>query len=130
MKRKEETMSIDEFMNRDFKHEKFDWERIAKKAAKTGVIMVGSYLILGFDVSHAASIDSVASSLYHNKFLLVGKWIIIIKGGFDTINSVVKSDFDSAKKQFLSYLVIYMILNALPWSMSQIDKIFADIKSA
>lgn len=93
--------------------------------------VAGSVVILattGADVSFAASaIDAKANVLYY-KILDVGKWIIIFKGGIDTIKSVSAGDFDAAKKHFFSYLIVYLLLLALPFGMNEVDKLFADLK--
>lgn len=77
--------------------------------------------------SHAATgIDAVADKLY-KKLLNVGKWVIIIKGGIDTIQNAVQGDLQSAKKNFLGYLLVYVVLWALPWGLKQVDVMFADL---
>jgi hypothetical protein len=63
----------------------------------------------------------------YRKLVGLGKWVIIIKGGFDSIQSAIKGDFGSAKSSFLQYLLIYIILLALPWSLNQIDEVFKNI---
>lgn len=123
---KVETMTIKQFMSRDFKEE----NRQKRNRLIKHSIHVGAYALLFIgipDLTFAASgIDAAASSIY-TKLLLVGKWIIIIKGAIDTINNTVQGDFGSAKKSFLSYLMIYMILNALPWAMNEVDNVFKGI---
>jgi hypothetical protein len=92
-----------------------------KVSALSTVIFLGSYDFAG---AASSGIDIHARELY-NKLLLVGKWIIIIKGAIDTINNVVQGDFGTAKRSFLGYLVVYMILNGLPWAMDEVDGLFA-----
>jgi hypothetical protein len=92
---------------------------VTKAAVLTGVVFLGSYDFVGA----AGGIDIQARQLY-SKLLLIGKWIIIIKGAIDTINNVVQGDFGTAKKSFLGYLIVYMILNGLPWAMDEVDTIF------
>jgi hypothetical protein len=126
---RKETMTIKEFMSRDFKA-----ERIArnKKIAKTSikVAATSSILIFGFDTFAFATdgdvIDRKANVIY-GKLLLLGKWVIIIKGAIDTINNMVKGDTDTAKKSFLGYLLIYVILHSLPWAMNEVDNLFKEI---
>jgi len=69
-------------------------------------------------------IDAKANLLYKNKVLLIGKWVIIVKGAIDTIQKLVDGNVPEAKKNFLGYLMIYAILQGLPWGMDQIDEIF------
>lgn len=63
----------------------------------------------------------------YKKLVSLGKWVIIFKGAWETIQSSLKGDMDTAKKSFLQYLLIYVILLALPWSMDQIDTVFKGI---
>ncbi|MGM0882576.1 MAG: hypothetical protein ACQEXQ_16235 [Bacillota bacterium] len=70
-----------------------------------------------------ASIDEGARKIYR-KLISVGKWVIIIKGGFDTINSTVQGDFIQARKSFLAYLLVYIILLGLPWAFGQVEILF------
>lgn len=77
--------------------------------------------------SHAATgIDVVADKLY-KKLLNVGKWIIILKGGIDTIQNAVQGDLQASKKNFLGYLLVYVVLWGLPWGLKQVDTLFADL---
>lgn len=81
------------------------------------------------DVSFAAGgsgIDAGANKIYR-KLLNVGKWVIIIKGGIETIKNVSEGDFGTAKKNFLGYMITYAILWALPWGMKQIDELFSEL---
>lgn len=125
-----ESMSISEFMNRDFEAEKAQRKLRNKRAVKEVVIVAtytGVVLFTGFDIANASGgIDDHARKLY-SKLLSVGKWVIIIKGGFDTINDMVKGDNNSAKRNFLSYLLIYLILNGLPWAMDEVDSVFNEM---
>lgn len=115
-------MSIKEFMGEDFKAKR-------EEKAKAIVKIAGCTLLITFipDIVFAESaIDRSASQLY-DKLLVVGKWIIIIKGGIDTINNVVQGDFNTAKKSFLGYLVVYLVLQGLPWAMNEVDKVFNEM---
>lgn len=70
------------------------------------------------------SIDTGAKKIYA-KLLNVGKWVIIFKGAWDTINNTIKEDFDKAKRSFLQYLLIYLILLAFPWALDEVDSVFS-----
>ncbi|GKU79833.1 hypothetical protein [Paenibacillus sp. L3-i20] len=91
--------------------------------AITLAIMLG-----GIDIVSAASggIDAGAQMIY-TKLVNVGKWVIIIKGGFDTINATVQGDFVTARKSFLSYLLVYVVLLGLPWAFEQVETLFLDV---
>lgn len=73
-------------------------------------------------------INDKANFLY-KKLLLVGKWIIIIKGGINTVNHMIQEDFGAAKRGFLTYLVVYLILHSLPWAMGEVDSLFNGINT-
>lgn len=75
----------------------------------------------------SSGIDIEATKLY-KELLGIGKWIIIFKGGIDTLKSIGSGDFDSAKKSFFSYLLTYLFLLALPYGMEKIDVVFSNIR--
>lgn len=122
---KTHSYSIREFMNGEHK--------IEKKVSNKGKIIASTVclttaFVLAPDqiIEASTGIDASANRMY-SKLLNVGKWIIIIKGGIDTINNSVKGDFDTAKKSFLSYLIVYLVLNALPWAMNEVDNVFKEM---
>lgn len=135
--KKIEKMSVREFLNGG--KEKEAWSvKVTKHFKKYGLVykIVGSTVIIflasgGFDYALAASstIDKKANLIYY-KLMDVGKWIIIFKGSIDTIKAVGNGDFDSAKKSFFSYLLIYILLLALPYGFEEIDKLFSNVKMA
>lgn len=131
---KVETMSVREFMNGK---EREAWsEKVARHFEKYGMVYKiagGTIVILmaggGFDYAFAASGIEIGAEKLYAKLMNVGKWIIIFKGGFDTVKHMVSGDFDSAKKGFLSYLIVYLFLLGLPWAMNEVDAIFVDLKT-
>lgn len=89
-------------------------------------------LLLGMGVGEALAaatttsttgIDVGAERLYM-KLVRIGKWVIIIKGAFDTITATVQGDFITARKSALSYLLVYVILLGLPWGFNQVESLF------
>jgi hypothetical protein len=74
-------------------------------------------------VGDSTGIDAGAEKIY-TKLVRIGKWIIIIKGAFDTISHTVQGDFASARKSGLSYMLVYVILLGLPWAFKQIEGLF------
>lgn len=129
---KKERMSISEFLNGKEKEPfKVKLERHMKKY---GIVykVVGSTIIIfvaggGFDYAFASSgIDKAAGKLY-TEILNIGKWIIIFKGGIDTIKSIGNGDFDTAKKSFFGYLLVYLMLLGLPYGMDKVDEVFRSI---
>lgn len=125
-----ESMSIGEFMGRDFAYERelkrTKTERQVKKLLLRTTVTTVVYFS-GFDLVSASNGIDHGARIVYDKLLSVGKWIIIIKGGIDTINNVVQGDFGVAKKSFFSYLVVYLILNGLPWAFDEVDTIFNQI---
>jgi hypothetical protein len=90
------------------------------------VILVAS---AGYDVAFAmeGGLDQHASKIY-DKLLGVGKWVIVAKGGIETIKSVASSDMQGAQKNFLQYLLIYALLWALPWGMTEVENMFIEMR--
>ena len=96
---------------------------IYRIGAITLIVLLG-----GMDVAFAAdsTIDAGATKIY-SKLVNVGKWVIIIKGAFDTINSTVQGDFIQARKSFLAYLLVYVVLLGLPWAFAQVEMLFTEM---
>lgn len=122
-----EVMTVDQFLNRGCDTDMVI-NRVVKHLNKHKIVyqVVGFTLIImaSANVVHAATgIDAGGRHIY-SKLVNIGKWIIIFKGGWDTIMNTVKGDFDSAKKSFMQYLLIYVVLLALPWSLDQVDGVF------
>lgn len=128
------TMSIQDFMSgKPWDCDKpFDALIEHLKRYKIAYRIIGMTLIIflsgGFDFTALASSGSIDTKGYvlYRKLLSIGKWVIIIKGGWDTINNTIKGDFDAAKRSFFSYLLIYIVLLGLPWALNQVDDLFSD----
>jgi hypothetical protein len=87
------------------------------------IVLVTGDITLAASVDVGDNIDIGAKSLY--KILLrVGKWIIIAKGAVETLSKLLEGDHPGAKKGFLTYLVVYVILHGLPFALDQVDGIF------
>jgi hypothetical protein len=84
------------------------------------------FLCLGYaDIAFAAGpIDREGHAIYKD-LLSVGKWVIIVKGGWEVIKSMLDSDFESCKRKFVGYLMAYGLLHLLPAGMDKMDGIFA-----
>jgi hypothetical protein len=127
-------LSIREFMDGSYKEEEKVINRLISHLKRNRIAyqIVGTSIIIftagGFDLTGYAStgIDVGAEKLYQ-QLMKIGKWVIVFKGGWDTIHSTVQGDFESAKKRFLSYLLIYLILLGLPWALGQVDTLFHDM---
>lgn len=105
---------------------------LAKKAVAHVENNKKTYLGLGYclavaillDPSEAfAGIDDGGRRI-HTKIVSVGKWVIVIKGSIDVIQSVLNGDFQTAKKSFFSYLLCFAVMLALPWSLDEIEGVF------
>lgn len=126
------TMTISEFMNREYELDS-TINKIAQHLKKHRIKyqIIGMTLIVfatgGFDGSVFASsgIDVGANKLY-SKVLSIGKWVIIVRGAWETLNNAIQGDFGTAKKAFLQYLFIYVLLLAFPVAMNEVDKMFAE----
>jgi hypothetical protein len=127
---KYETMTIAEFMSRDFAEEvrikRINRNKTIIKVAGLTVIILGA----GADFTFAASsIDEGASRIYY-KIANAGKWFIICKGGISIIKSISDGDNKGAQKHFLSGLLVYLLLLAFPWGMTEVENLFKEISSS
>ncbi len=131
---REQRMSIGEFLNG--KKENDFFVKLKLHLDKYGMVykVVGTTIIIfivggTFDCAFASSgIEAGAEKLY-TKLLSIGKWVIIFKGAFDTIKNMANGDFESAKKGFISYLLIYLFLLGLPWAMDEIDGLYKEVNA-
>ncbi|PLR89521.1 hypothetical protein [Bacillus sp. T33-2] len=128
---KTEAMSIKEFMN----PVKPEWlpvklQRHFKKYGSVYKIAGVSIIVLlgGAPALASTGIDVGAKKLYY-ELVNIGKWIIIFKGGIETIKSVGNGDLDGAKKSFFSHLLIYLILLGLPYGMDKVDEVFQGLNA-
>lgn len=136
---KVETMSVREFMSggkAEAKPAEAWAAKVARHLEKYGMVykIAGSTVVIlmaggAFDYAFAASTIDTGAQVLYGKLMNIGKWIIIFKGGFDTVKHMVNGDFDGAKKGFVSYLVVYLFLLGLPWAMNEVDAIFVDLKT-
>lgn len=136
---KTEKMSVKEFMRG--KDEVETKSKVAAHFAKYGIVykVVGATVVIfvaggGMDYAFAAeAVQTAASGIeigaekLYMKLLSLGKWVIIFKGGFDTIKHMAAGDLPEAKKGFVGYLLIYLLLFGLPWAMDEIDAIFKEL---
>jgi hypothetical protein len=101
-------------------------EIFMRKVHKDLLIQVGvaSAILLAPTVVEAfTGIDAGARRL-HAKVVNIGKWIIIIKGSVDCIQSVLNGDIQRAKQQFFGYLLCFGIMLALPWGLEEVEALF------
>lgn len=77
-------------------------------------------------VTGAAGIDVKAHHIYH-KLCMIGKWIIVVKGGIDIIGAMMQGDMDLMKKKIIGYVIGYVALLGLPWILDQTNSFFSDL---
>lgn len=76
-------------------------------------------------VVQAAASDLEAGGRHiHTVIVSVGKWVIIVKGTIDCIQSVLDGDIARAKRQFFGYLMCFGIMLALPWGLDELEGVF------
>lgn len=133
--KKLQCMSIHQFLNGQY-----DRESIIRKVQrhigqnKSFYISVAGYsvffLFCGIDGSAmaASGIDHGMSQMY-KKVLSVGKWILIIKGGIDVIQSVTTGEFEMARKRAIGYILSFLILLGLPWAFGEVERLFDDLET-
>jgi hypothetical protein len=128
---KTEVMSISEFLHREKEPFSVKVERHFKKYGMVyKVAGITIIFLTGVEISAFASsgIDVEARKLY-KELLGIGKWIIVFKGGFDTLKMIGNGDFDAAKKSFFGYLLTYLFLLGLPYGLDKVDGIFDKIST-
>ncbi|TVY07194.1 hypothetical protein [Paenibacillus cremeus] len=103
---------------------------LTEKGTVIKVAGLGAILFVGVSGTSFANagIDVKADQVY-KKLLTIAKWVIVFKGGIETIKSVADGDHGAVKKNFLGYGVTYAILWGLPWMMKEIDKLFSEMDS-
>lgn len=129
-----EKMTIPQFLNGNYHKDSsniIDNITIHLKRHKVAYRIIGTTIfifLVATDVAFAAStgIDAGGRRIYA-KILQIAKWTIIFKGGWGTISNTLSGDFETAKKSFLQYLMIYVILLGLPFALDEIDNVFKDI---
>ena len=128
------TMSIPDFVRHGWREETpidafiahLDRNNITYRVVGTAII-----LFLGFvDVSYASTGIDVGANKLYKRIISVGKWVIIIKGGIDTIKSAVEGDLASSKTKILGYVLTYAILWALPWAFNEVEKLFTEMEAS
>jgi hypothetical protein len=131
---KMETINFSEFMRGDYKKPTVMQSTVKHVKEHKVVYTIAGYTVVCLvGAPHfglAAGGGTVGAEKLYYQLCKVGKWIIIGKGGWETINSAVKSDYESAKKQFLSYLLIYVILLGLPYAMDKVDELFTGLSKS
>ncbi|NRD80253.1 hypothetical protein HPT25_23305 [Bacillus sp. BRMEA1] len=73
--------------------------------------------------------DDLGYQIYR-QLLSIGKWVIIVKGGWDVIRATLSNDYVKAKKDFISYLLAYVFLLILPEAMDYADRVVKHVKLA
>lgn len=118
----EDRSAIDKVVNHIEKNQ------LIYKAAGLSLVMLFNGIgmdgtVLAADGYTNGIIDKEASIIYKD-LVDIGKWLIIGKGGWEVISSVLKSDFETAKKNFIGYLIAYVCLLGLPYAFDKVDTMF------
>ncbi len=101
-----------------------------KKVYKNLIIVAGAAGIATAIILAPAAAEAFSGSIdasgreLHAKIVNVGKWIIVIKGSMDCIQSVLNGDVSRAKQQFFGYLLCFGIMLALPWGLDEVEALF------
>lgn len=125
-----QSMSIKEFMNKEQEPVKSHFEKygVYYKAAGLTIIAIsiGDVSMAAEAVPTMGSIDPIgpAARALYSQLVSIGKWVIIFKGGFESIKCMGNGDMEGAKKSFFGYLLSYLFLLGLPYGMDQVDKVF------
>lgn len=97
-----------------------------KKIYKDSLTQIGvaaAVLLVPAAVEAFTGIDAGGRRL-HAKIVNIGKWVIVIKGSVDCIQSVLSGDLQRAKQQFFGYLLCFGIMLALPWGLDEVEALF------
>ncbi len=97
-----------------------------KKIYKDSLTQIGvaaAVLLVPAAVEAFTGIDAGGRRL-HAKIVNIGKWVIVIKGSVDCIQSVLSGDLQRAKRQFFGYLLCFGIMLALPWGLDEVEALF------
>jgi hypothetical protein len=86
-------------------------------------LMVVTLVAIPVDVFAASGVDVAGKRLY-KRLLNIGKWVIVIKGGIDLIQSMFNGDMQKAKSTFMTYLLIFAALLGLPFALDEIENLF------
>ena len=61
------------------------------------------------------------SALYFDKFIGVIKWVIVGKGGWESVSRMLKEDFNGAKRSLIQYVILFALLLGLPYGLNEIE---------
>lgn len=135
--KKNNVINFNKFMDGSFKEESskivVHFKKNKKIYIKAGLITT-SICLSAFHPTLAAGFgaDAIDSEGYrvYKIFLSIGKWVIVVKGGWDVIRATLGNDYDKAKKNFISYLCAYVFLLVLPNAMNFADGIVNHINQS
>jgi len=92
------------------------------------------YITLGYSLAASILLDpssafadiNAGGQRIHAKLCTIGKWVIVVKGSIDTIQSILNGDFAAAKQHFWAYLMSFAVLLGLPWILDQVEGVFKE----
>lgn len=129
-----QAVSIPEFMKNGFPAPSNPVIQHFKKHHKLYIHISGlaiSCLIVGFGdptIVHAAGTQTIDIKAHHiySKLCMIGKWIIVVRGGVDIISTMTQGELDTMKKKIIGYVIGYLALLGLPWILDQANALFND----
>lgn len=89
-----------------------------------GIAGITAVIVLVPEAAEAASGIEAGGRRIHRTVVEVGKWVIIVKGSIDCIQSALSGDSQTAKRQFFGYLMCFAIMMGLPWALDEIELMF------
>lgn len=133
-KQKVETMTISEFLNKEYKNRKQSkyyvktnefiefynkhHVLIFRICLLTGALFFGA----GWEFAFAdEGLDERMSALYFDKFIGIIKWVIVGKGGWESVSRMLKEDFNGAKRSLIQYVILFALLLGLPYGLNEIE---------
>jgi len=91
-----------------------------------------TFSILSLDFSGISSVAFAASltglnaggmSIYW-KIIALAKWILIVKGTFEAIQTAIDGETAKAKEIFIKYCLCFIVMLAFPYAFSEIEGAF------
>lgn len=89
----------------------------------TQIAIASALILIPVAVEAAIGIEAGGRRI-HGTIVGVGKWVIVVKGSIDCIQSVLNGDVAKAKQQFFGYLLCFGIMLALPWALDEVEGLF------
>lgn len=109
--------------------EKVSTPSIYKKTFKNlvPVVVMGTVIYFNMeDIAFASNFTKRAERFYFDTFMMLAKWVIVVKGGWDIVSKTLKEDFEGAKKCIVQYMVVFVTLMGLPHALNFVEDFFKE----